>query len=70
MKLWDIPRESKIVADGISDGSTYIMFHHIDGMYSYCTTEKGGVIHLSAATPLKQVGDHYELDSHHEIENR
>lgn len=61
MKLYEIPRESKIIDDTISDGSSFIIFHHIDGMFSYCTTEKGGVIHLSVNTPLKKVDDHYEL---------
>ncbi len=61
MKLYDLQKGSKITAD-VSDGSTFIIFDHIDGAYSYCTTEKGGVIHLSAVTPLIQVGDHYEID--------
>jgi len=61
MKLYDIPNGSKIVCD-CSDGSTYITFNHIDGMYSHCTTEKGGTTHLGVSTPLKKVGDHYELD--------
>lgn len=61
MRLHKLPRGAKIVAKGISDGSTYIVFDHVDGMYSYCKTEKGGVIHLSAMTPLKKVDDHYEL---------
>lgn len=62
MKLYDLKHGAKIVNDGISDGSSFIIFDHIDGMYSYCTTEKGGVIHLSASTPLKKVDDHYEID--------
>ncbi len=59
--LYDIPRESKIICE-TSDGSAYIMFHHLDGIYSYCTTEKGGVVHLSVHQPLKKIEDNiYEL---------
>lgn len=60
MKLHEIPQESKIKCD-VSDGSKFIIFHHIDGMYSYCTTEKGGVAHLGAMQELVKVDDHYEL---------
>lgn len=62
MKLYDIPKGSKIAMD-LSDGSSYAIFDHIDGMYSYCETEKGGVIHFAASTPLKQQGDHYVVES-------
>jgi hypothetical protein len=44
MKLYDVPRNSKILVDpyGIID------FHHIDGMYSYCVDKHGNVVHLAA----------------------
>lgn len=62
-KLYELERDKgvKIFSDGIFDGSKYIVFGHIDGMYSYCTTEKGGVIHLSASTPLKSVKGGYRI---------
>ncbi len=60
MKLMDIPSGSKIYAD-ISDGSTYLIFHRTDGLYSYCETELGGVAHLHIATPLVQHGDGYRI---------
>lgn len=60
MKLYEIKKGSKIVCE-LSDGSTYCIFDHLDGKYSYCTTEKGGVIHLGALTLLKEVDGHYEL---------
>ena len=50
-KLYEIPRDSKIFCE-LEDGSTFLTYHHLDGMYSYCTTEKGNVAHLSASTPL------------------
>jgi len=61
MMLLDIPEGSKILCD-LSDGSQYMVFDHLDGMYSYCKTEKGGVFHLSASTPLKKEGDYYLID--------
>ena len=65
MKLYELKRDKgiKIFNDSISDGSKYIVFGHIDGMYSYCTTEKGGIIHLSASTPLKKVGGGYKISN-------
>ena len=59
MKLHEIPRGSKIHADG-----EVITFHNTDGMYSYCTTSEGNVVHLAVWTPLKKVDDHYEIDHH------
>lgn len=54
MKLYEAPRRSVIAVDGIGDGSRWLLFHHVDGMYSYCTTEKGNVLHLSAVTRLEK----------------
>ena len=66
--LLDLPQRTK---DGIkiylekggiiSDGSEHIVFYHVDGMYSYCKTEKGGYIHLSAMTPIKEHKDGYQI---------
>lgn len=41
-----------------------VVFDHLDGMYSYCYLESdpSKLIHLSAVTPLKKVGDYYEID--------
>jgi hypothetical protein len=70
-KLLDLPRSKEGIKiylnDGgyISDGSEYILFFHIDGMYSYCKTEKGGYIHLSAMTPIKKYEDGYKLRDEH-----
>ena len=64
IRLYELPKGAKIILtkdQEASDGSRYIEFDHIDGMYSYCKTEKGGVIHLSASTPLKKVSGGYQL---------
>lgn len=61
MKLYDIPKKSKIYCK-LSDGSKYFTFDHIDGMYSYCESEKGNVLHLSVSTPLKEYKDGYEIE--------
>lgn len=59
MKLYDVPRNTriKVLDDGdIGYEETYA-FHHIDGMYSYCTTDKGEVVHLFAGTEVEIVPD-------------
>lgn len=60
MKLYDIPEKSKIYEE-CSDKSKFFIFHHIDGMYSYCLTEKGGVINVGATTDLEEHKDGYKL---------
>ena len=60
MKLYEIPNKSKIYCE-VSDGSSYIIFDHPDGMYSYCKSEKGNVIHLSISQELKKYKDGYKL---------
>jgi hypothetical protein len=61
MKLWEIPRDSKMkikFEDGVKDCT----FHHVDGMYSYCTVDEAadrGTFHLSASTPMKLIDNYY-----------
>ena len=63
IRLSDLPRSEKGIKilplsdQDISDGSKYILFYHTDGMYSYCKTENGGIIHLSVMTPLQDNED-------------
>lgn len=43
MKLYDVPRNTRIKVDGQE-----LLFHRIDGMYSLCTDEKGFMYHPAA----------------------
>ena len=43
MKLHEVPNNTWITLNGEK-----LLFHHIDGMYSYCTTEDNRVVHLVA----------------------
>ena len=65
MKLYEIPKDSRIKAEttnkvGEKMGE-FIIFHHIDGAYSYCTVEgkPEEACHLSASQELKKVDDYY-----------
>jgi len=60
MKLFQIPRKSKVYCSA-SDGSEYVVFEKIDGMYSLCVTEKGAIVHLGASTDLEKHQDGYKL---------
>lgn len=60
LKLMDIPEMSKIFCS-CDDGSSYIIFHHLDGMYSYCETEMGNPTHIAVFQELKQVEGGYEF---------
>jgi hypothetical protein len=44
MKLYEVPRNSRIVTEGGKE----LNFSHVDGMYSYCTDDDGNVVHLAA----------------------
>ena len=57
MKLYDVPRNSRIKIIGdikVPPGAPELIegqelnFRNIDGMYSYCTTDDGNVVHLVA----------------------
>lgn len=79
MKLYELPGRpvKPIKIYGLKDdkGPIVVFYHHIDGMYSYCTvgTEHGPVVHLSASTPLVTHEDGYkvaeETDSGRDKEN-
>ncbi len=66
MKLYEIPRGSRIKAETSNEQGKlgdYIIFHKLDGMFSYCTVEgkPDEVCHLSASQELTLNGDYYEL---------
>jgi hypothetical protein len=61
VKLYDLRQGAKIKCE-CDDGSSYVIFDHVDGMYSYCETEKGSVMHLCATTPLKKELGYYLID--------
>lgn len=48
MKLHDVPKNTKIRFKDNEGNETALLFHHIDGMYSYCTDHDGHVVHLAA----------------------
>lgn len=61
MKLYEIPKMSKLILD-TNRGREEATFHKIDGAYSYITFDSdGGVGHLSANCEMKKVGEHYEI---------
>jgi hypothetical protein len=43
MKLYEVPKYSRIKV-----GDMELDFHHIDGMYSYCTDSEGNTHHIAA----------------------
>jgi len=51
MKLFEVPKYSRIKI-----GDTVLDFHHIDGMYSYCTDSNGKVHHLAAWADVEVLG--------------
>lgn len=69
MKLYEIPNESKLQIWGVNGDQKWhkATFHHVDGLYSYCTIDDlprdaYNVFHLHIGTPMKKVNDHYEID--------
>jgi len=53
MKLYDVPKNTRIKVP-FEDGSEWrLNFSHVDGMYSYCTDDEGNVVHLAAWTEVE-----------------
>ena len=57
MKLFEVPKYSRIKVGGME-----LDFHHIDGMYSYCTDKDGKVRHIAAWADVEVLGP-YEDES-------
>ena len=54
-KLYEIPHNTKFTIIG-DEEKTIFLFHHIDGMYSYCTKEWYGnetAVHIVAWTDVE-----------------
>lgn len=76
LKLYNLPQrtENGIPIHGAkaqdSGEDIVLLFHHLDGMYSYCTVQDpeapndktGKVVHLSASTPLVYEDGKYRID--------
>lgn len=66
MKLYEVPRNTKVRllenADlppehrGLAQQEV-VLFHHVDGMYSYCTNAEGFIVHPAAWTEVEIVSD-------------
>ncbi len=66
IRLYNLSKGARIKADCFDEEGKkigdFIIFDHLDGMYSYCTVANTNkVIHLSVITPLKKVKDYYEI---------
>lgn len=67
IRLYDLEKGTRIKAEVTNDEGKkigdFIIFSHIDGMYSYCTVESKEEerVHVPAVQEVKKVGDYYEL---------
>lgn len=78
MKLYEIPEGSKIKAETHNDKGEkmgdFITYHHIDGMYSFCTidgmedvsNDGSNICHLGASQDLEKEDDYYILSTKRE----
>lgn len=75
VKLYNLPQrvQGGILVKGfrVDDDKTIdLRFHHLDGMYSYCTVDgdEEKVVNLSASTPLVELGnDEYQIEYPEEV---
>lgn len=56
MKLYQLPRNTKFTIND-DEEQTVLLFHHVDGMYSYCTRASSDIldqtpIHIGASTEV------------------
>jgi hypothetical protein len=67
MKLYNVPNGSRVriidentkvpIASPDTPGGTILKFHHVDGMYSYCTDSRGNPVHPAAWTEVEIVNN-------------
>lgn len=55
MQLYEVPRNTRVRVTEVPD--LVVTFHHVDGMYSYCTDDSGRVLHLAAYTEVEIVDE-------------
>lgn len=60
MRLFEVPRNTRVQLTGTPE--LVVTFHHLDGMYSYCTDDDGHVWHLAAYTEVEIVDEPEILD--------
>jgi hypothetical protein len=70
MKLYDVPDGSRIrlkcdttehpIEHRDFAPEEELLFHHIDGMYSYCTDKNGKPVHLKAYAEVEIIGKKIE----------
>ena len=60
MKLYNVPRNTDIMVVEEGYEPQRLHFHHIDGMYSYCTNDEGKVVHLAAFVDVIPVSEPLE----------
>jgi len=64
VKLYQVPKGSKLFGFEEDQEPTVIIFDHIDGMYSYCYVEgdEEKIVRLSANTPLTKTDKGYYFE--------
>ena len=60
MQLFEVPRNTRVRPIEVPD--LVVTFHHLDGMYSYCTDDDERVWHLAAYTEVEIVDEPEILD--------
>ena len=64
VELWNVPRNTRINVEHLdlvrtddNEPVKELLFKHIDGMYSLCLMDDGGIVHLKAWTPVVIIED-------------
>ena len=60
MKLYELKGGTKIY-ESVSDGSSYFTYHHSDGAYGFCLSEKGEVCHLGMTVEVVRFKDGFKF---------